>query len=102
MTEENQGRNTNKNLEAGIQAESGRNAAYWLVLCGVLSLFSYITQNSQPRGGTAYSGLGPLTSVINQENAPQPSLMEAFSELRFLFTNDPGLCQVDRNNQHRQ
>lgn len=69
---------------------------------GVLSLFSYITQNSQPRGGTAYSGLGPLTSVINQENAPQPSLMEAFSELRFLFTNDPGLCQVDKNNQHRR
>lgn len=36
-----------------------------------LSLLSYIAQNHLPRAGTAHLGLGPLTSVINQENTPQ-------------------------------
>lgn len=39
-----------------------------------LSLLSYITQNHLPRVGTAHIGLGPLTSVINQENTPQNAL----------------------------
>lgn len=102
MIEENQGRNSNKNLEAGIQAESVEECC--LLACSLSCAQPVSLHNSElaAQGGTAYSGLGPLTSIINQENAPQPSLMEAFSELRYLFTNDPGLCQVDKNNQHRQ
>lgn len=49
------------------------------------------------RDATAHSGLGPSTSIINQENVPQTclqaNLMQVFSQLRFIFPDDPGLCQ---------
>jgi hypothetical protein len=55
---------------------------------GLLTLLSYTTQEYFLRhrewngGSTTHSGLGPLTSIINQENALQSclqaSLMEAF------------------------
>ena len=51
-----------RNLEAG--AETWRGAAYWLASHGLLSLFSYTTQDHQPRDGPTHNGLGPLTSVI--------------------------------------
>lgn len=41
------------------------------------------TQNYLPRGGTTHRGLGPLTSVIEQENAHRLNyLKEKFSQLR--------------------
>ena len=46
------------------------------------------------------SGLGHPTSIANQEDAPPPclrtSLMEAFSQWRFLFPDDSSLCRVDK------
>lgn len=80
MIEESQGRNSNKNLEAGIPAESVEECC--VLACSLSCAQPVSLHNSEPPGkaSTAYSGLGPLTSVINQENAPQPSLMEAFSD----------------------
>jgi hypothetical protein len=37
----------------------------------LLSLFSYTTQEYLPKGGITHVDVGPSTSVINQENAPQ-------------------------------
>ena len=45
-------------------------AAYKCALHGLLNLLSYTAQDHLPRGGTAYSGLRPQTTIINQENAP--------------------------------
>lgn len=44
---------------------------------------SYITQDHLPRAGTADSGLGPPSSIRNQENAYRhASLMKIFLPLR--------------------
>ena len=72
-----------RNLKAGADAEAMERAAYWLASTGLLSLLSYRTQDHQPRDGTTHNGLGPLTSVTNEEDALWLNLMETFSQLRF-------------------
>lgn len=47
-----------------------------LILNGLLSLLSYITQEHLLRGGTTYSGLHPSTSNMNQGNASQAYYMQ--------------------------
>lgn len=48
-------------LEAGADAERPwKGAAYWLASLGLLSLFSYWTQDQQPRDATTHKGLGLL------------------------------------------
>lgn len=83
-----------RNPGVGTEAEAVRNAAYSLApSCELLSLPE---DPAQGKGGISRSGVGHPTSVISQENVPQPcpqaGLMEAFSELRFPL---PSLCQVD-------
>ena len=46
-----------------------RNADYWFVPHGLINLLSYASQDYLPSGGTTQNGLGPLMSIINQENA---------------------------------
>ena len=64
-----------------------RGAAHWLAPHGLLNLLSYSTQDYQPRGVPTHSELGPLPSIINQENAlqacPQANLVGVFAQLRF-------------------
>lgn len=52
----------------------------------LLSLPLYMPQDSLPRRGLTHKGLGPATSVINQEhvptNLPIGDLMETCSQLR--------------------
>ena len=44
-----------------------RGAAYWLVPNGLLSLFSYRTQDHQPRSGPTHNGLGlPRQTLIKK------------------------------------
>jgi hypothetical protein len=57
-----------KDLQEGTDGP-WRNAAYCLFLLGLLSLFSYTTQDHLPRDATAHSRLGPPTSSINQEKS---------------------------------
>jgi hypothetical protein len=56
----------------------------------LLSLFSYTTQDYLPRGGTTHSGLGPPTSIINQDSVPhicpQASPIETVSQMRSHLT----------------
>ena len=55
-----------------------------MLLTGLLSmvhLFSYTAKDHLLKGGIAHSGLGPPTSIVNQENAS--NLREAFFQLRF-------------------
>lgn len=47
-----------------------RRAAYWLAPFGLLNLLSCTVEDQLPRDVTTYSGLGPPTLIINQENAP--------------------------------
>jgi hypothetical protein len=47
-----------KKLEAGADAESVEDAAYWLAPYGLLSLLSYRTQDHWPRDGTSYTEIG--------------------------------------------
>lgn len=57
-------------LRPGWQ-EPGRKkrAAYWLALLGLLDLLSFALQDHLPRSGTTHSGVGPSTTIVNQENA---------------------------------
>ena len=55
-----------------------RDAAYWLISHDLISLFSFKTQNHQPRNGHTHNGLGPPPLITNSKNALQLDLMEAF------------------------
>lgn len=49
------------------------------------------------------SGIGPSTSIINEENILTDlllgNLMETFSQLRFLFPDNSKFCQVEKKTQ---
>lgn len=53
----------------GIEPESWRNAAYWLVPRSLFSLLSYISQDSLAGRVTAHHEVGLLTLIINHANA---------------------------------
>jgi hypothetical protein len=87
-----------------------RGAAYCLTLYGFLSLFSYRTQDYQPRNGTTHSGLSPSIPIspfipINKmpyackkkkkKNAYSPILRRHFLNQGSLLSEDYSLCQVD-------
>lgn len=56
-------------LEAGTESDRlWRNAAYQLAFSGFLSYLSH-----QPKGGTAHSGLGLLTSASNKMHHNMPA-----------------------------
>lgn len=73
-------------MKAGTAAEAMEEAAYWRVLHGLLSLFSYAISDLLPRSGTNHNELASSTSVPEEDNTPQSwlqaNLMEAFSQLR--------------------
>lgn len=77
-----QGRNSSRNLEAGTETEPMRNTVPWLTSSGT-------PQAHLSRDGKAYSGLGLLMSIVDQNHAPQTrpraNLMVAIPELRSLF-----------------
>ena len=53
-----------------LQQRPPRNVAYWLALCGLFNLLSYVTQDHLPRGSiTHIEPNGP--SHVNEDNAPQ-------------------------------
>lgn len=55
----------------------------------LLTVVSFLyTQDHQPRNGTAQNGLGPYTSIINQENAQYIFIANRqVFHLRSLFPN---------------
>lgn len=85
-----------RNLEAGT--EDAMEEGSLSITC----LLSYTTQIRLLCGGTVLSRLGPPTSVISQENAPQTcqhsaSLTETFSQLEFPPWGDSTLCQIGKS-----
>ena len=73
-----------------------RNDDHWLAPHCLLILISHIPPNHLSIDGTTDSGLGPLTSFTNKENALQLGLMVAFCQLRLsLLSDDSSLSQVD-------
>lgn len=60
-----------RNLETGMEAETIEEYAYWLAPHGFLCLLFHIIADHLARAGTTRSELGPTTSIVNQENAPQ-------------------------------
>lgn len=68
---------------AGTEAEATekqRTSAQSLASGGFLSLLFYTTQNHLPSHYDSQSGLGPPTSIINQENAPKDTLRDQSDE----------------------
>lgn len=61
-------------LKQELRQEQWKKAAYWLALNGLLILLNHTTQDHLPYDGTIHSELGPLTSIISQENVPIGSL----------------------------
>jgi hypothetical protein len=80
--------------KSGQEADAKAMEGCCLLACFpcLLCLLSYRTQGHQPRGGTTYNGLGPLVSVIKKMSYRpvyvQSSLIEVFSQLRHLLSND--------------
>ena len=60
---------------------SWRDAAYWLIPYGWLSLISYKIQDCHSRDDT--NGLGPSPLINNEDNALQLDLTEAFLQMKF-------------------
>lgn len=69
---------------------------YQLAPHGLLILLSYNMKVELPRDCTTPTGLGPPTSIINEENDPEARVMWTFSQLRFLFIFDTIVYQVDK------
>ena len=75
-------------LKAGTKVEAiERNASYWLVLHGLFSLFSYRTQDQQPRSDTNHRTWALLhqspIKKMHPQACPEANLVKAFSQLRF-------------------
>lgn len=62
-----------------------KTAALWLALCSLLSLISYTTRAPAQEWHPTHSGLGPPTTITNQENAPHVgnNLMGASIQSKF-------------------
>lgn len=60
-----------RNLEVGTEAEVMKEQCLLDAFHGLLSLFSWVTKDHLPVGGSVHSGLSPPTLTINQENVPQ-------------------------------
>lgn len=67
------GRNQGWNMEAGTMRSATCQLAFWLTLSQASCLASFRLQlrTSSPRDGIAFRGLGPPTSIDNQENGSQ-------------------------------
>jgi hypothetical protein len=68
--EGNQNRNSNRagTWRQELMYKPWRGVAYWLAILDLFSLFSYKTQDDQPRNGTTFHGLGPLPLITNRES----------------------------------
>lgn len=51
---------------------------------GLVQLSSYTAKTSLPRGGSAHSGLGPLTLIIKQEIVPTSQSYESIFSIEIL------------------
>lgn len=76
--------------QAGAETRTTEDAAYWPAFHDSLSLLSRTTQDRQPRELTTQDGLGPSTSVIHQENAPETHSRVNKMEIARLRLSPPG------------
>ena len=74
IIERSQGRNLRQEPRARLKQRPGKSAAHWLVPGGLLNLLSYAALDHLPKSGTTHNWLSPLTSIINQRNAPTDSV----------------------------
>ena len=85
--EGSQDRSSGWELEAGAEAEIGKEQDS-LIRCPRFAQPAVLyTQDHLSRGGTAHAGMDPPTSIMNWEKAsqayPQANLVEAFSQYKF-------------------
>lgn len=77
------------NLGAGTDTEAVEECCLRglpLMACSACGLFVLSTQNYLSRGSTTHSGLGPSTTIINQEDDVHTgNLTEASFQLKSLF-----------------
>lgn len=102
--EELQGRTRRQELKQDPQTTRGMALAHWLDVHGLFSLLSYTTQDYLPKKGITHSVLGPPTSIIDQENAPQICLQATWWRycLNWASTLDISRsCQVNKTTQKR-
>ena len=78
-------------LKEGISRQEMRQRPWRKPHTGLL-LMAY---SAQTKGGTIHSGLGPPTSINNQENANRHT--HRAIRKRFKFPGDSGLCHVNQS-----
>lgn len=77
ITEGSQGRTQSGPWRQDVNQRLRRSAAYWLAFL--------VNLGSPAQGWHCPEWWGSSTSVLNQDNVPQASLMEAVSPLKFPF-----------------
>lgn len=91
-----QGRKLEKGIEAEVMEECCLLA--WSSVAWSSCFLILLLQDHLPRGGTTHSRLGPLTSIVSQENAlmacSRDSLVEEYSQRSFP-QNDSRLYHAD-------
>jgi hypothetical protein len=66
MKEVRAGLTQGKDPEAGADTETMEGSAYWLASHGLLTLFSYTTQDHHPRDSTIHNGLRPPHQLLRK------------------------------------
>lgn len=96
-----------RNLEARTDTELMEKRCFLPCSQGLLSLLSYSIQDHVcvtcvVGGCTIHNSLGPPSSIINQENAPNGNAHWHFLNPESLLAGDPGVCHVDGTRHHKQ
>lgn len=79
-----------------------KSAAYWFVPCGMLTLFSWATQDHSPRADTNPNGLGPTTAIVIKSNAPPPTNLPTDQSHRSIFSDEVSSAHSSPFRQVRQ
>lgn len=100
IMEGDQGRNSNRNLEAKLMKRPWGNDAYWLALSGFFSFLSYTTLDHMSRDATTQNGWAlqyqSLIRKMHWRLTYRPIWWRQFLNWGLSFPDVSVLCQVDK------
>lgn len=71
-----------RNSSQDQRQKQQRSTNGWFVLCGLVCLLSYVSQDHLPRDGIPHSALGSPTSILKKVTHRQVNTVEGMSQLR--------------------
>jgi hypothetical protein len=84
----------------GLMQRPWRDVPYWIASSAFLILFSYKTQDYQPRDSTTHNGLDPHPLITHFEKMPYSWISwRLFLKGGSFLCDNFSLCQIDTQNQ---